>query len=181
MKKSKQIFFFAAPADIHPIIELFEKGEFVDYFQTGMFDCMPTPKLNSILEYENLGHVSNGDWNQNESFLILEKEKRMCVREIPQKAGGFKFAVDQLQNSESVVLKPGGIFKPGVLVAGSLGTVHINTFSTRVFSHLQSLIKSEFVKVGTFYVGKNAKERLESKWRLVTNEKSPKEYDLLLP
>jgi hypothetical protein len=39
-------------------------------------------------------------------------------------------------------------------------------------------IKKKFKKIGTFYVGKIAEEKLKEGWRLVTNEKSPREYDL---
>ena len=41
-----------------------------------------------------------------------------------------------------------------------------------------SVIKKEFKKIGTFYLGNKAEEKLDLGWRLVTNEKLPKEYDL---
>jgi hypothetical protein len=49
-----------------------------------------------------------------------------------------------------------------------------------LFKLLSTKIKKEFKKIGTFYVGKAAEEKLKLGWRLVTNEKSPREYDLEL-
>ena len=45
---------------------------------------------------------------------------------------------------------------------------------------LSTKIKKEFKRIGAFYVGKEAEEKLKTGWRLVTNENSPKEYDLAL-
>lgn len=33
--------------------------------------------------------------------------------------------------------------------------------------------------MGSFYVGRSVEEKLKGGWRLVTNDKSPKEYDLV--
>ncbi|MCU7549876.1 hypothetical protein OCK74_12160 [Chitinophagaceae bacterium LB-8] len=86
----------------------------------------------------------------------------------------MKFAVDQMQNPQSIVIEKGGIFKEGILIAGSIGTISENEHSIIFFKLLSTLIKKEFIKVGTFYVGKYAKQKLDHGWRLVTNEKSPK-------
>ena len=66
------------------------------------------------------------------------------------------------------------------MLGGSCGTSFLNDFSLQVFKDFSTRMIKSFKKIGTFYVGKEAEEKLEKGWRLVTNEKSPKEYDLVL-
>ncbi|PVD50033.1 hypothetical protein DC498_22195 [Terrimonas sp.] len=178
--KGKQLYYFADAVDMDPIFKKFEQIESVQYFQAGMFDLNFTPIFTSIFEYKDLGKVSSGDWNHTDSFLIIQKENHINVREVPQKKGGYKFAIDQMNNPKSIVFKVAGILKDGILVGGYVGTISNDEDSLKLFKSLTLLIKKEFKKIGNFYVGKDAQQKLASGWRLVTNEKSPKEYDLSL-
>jgi hypothetical protein len=94
----------------------------------------------------------------------------------------MKFTVDQLNNPKSIELKIGGIYKDknNVIVAGRIATVSADEVSNELFKLFSLKMKKEFKRIGTFYVGRKAEEKLSLGWRLVTNEKSPKEYDLAL-
>lgn len=178
MMAIKQIFFFADVDDIRPIFEEIEIMDSVHYFQTGLFDRDEPSEYESIFELPNLGCVSNGDWNQNPSYIIMPRSEIVKVRMIPQKSGGIKYAIDQLQNPSSCVIKPGGIFNDNILVGGTVGSVSSSGFSTQLIKAFSSLFKVRFKKVGQFYVGNGARAKLQNGWRLVTNSKSPVEYDL---
>jgi hypothetical protein len=176
--KSIQTFFFADYDDIKSIIESIESDNYVKYCQVGLFDINPTPELNSFFELTTIGYVKYGDWNLNSAFLIVDKNSDINIRSVEQIKGGIKYAVDQKNNPNSIVFKPSGIYKEGVFVAGSIGTISETDFSKKLFKTYSSLIKKNFMKVGSFYVGKNALNKLNNGWRFVTNEKSPSEYDL---
>jgi hypothetical protein len=67
-----------------------------------------------------------------------------------------------------------------VLVAGSLETFSRISYSGLLFQALVKLIKQRSRRIGSFWVGAEAEEKLRSGWRLVTNVSSPREYDLAL-
>src|SRR6185437_7792842 len=144
----------------------------------GLFENSNIPHYDSIFEASSLGFVSKGDWNQIDNFLILPKNTAIKFETAPQKKGGIKYSVSQFGNEDSVVIKFGGVYKEGILVAGRAGTISHGDFSLKLFKEPSSKIRKDFIKVGSFYVGKNALQKLKSGWRLVTMEGSPKEYDL---
>lgn len=175
---SKSIYFFADKEDFKPVLSAFEEGKALAYVLTGLHDVKNQSRLKSLNELSDLGMVSNGDWNHSKNFLVFPASTDFVVRDVPQRAGGTKYAIDQMANPASITLKPSGVLKEGVLVAGSATTVSSDAFSTETFNFFSKLIKKQFKKVGTFYVGPNALQKMKSGWRLVTNDKSPAEYDL---
>ena len=124
------------------------------------------------------GNSRTGDWNKDLRLIVLQEKSSISIREVVQKNGVVKFAIDTLENKNSVFIQFGGIYQEGILVAGSCGTVFYTEFSLSFFNNFSKELKKKFKKVGSFYVGKEAEEKLKQGWRLVTNEKSPKEFDL---
>lgn len=179
--KSKQILFFATVTDIDPIIKSIETTYSIVYYKMGLFDTKHEVLFNSVSEILDLGIPKYGDWNKDLRLMALPKDSSVVVREVVQRDGSIKYAIDQLENHASICFQFGGIFKEGVLLGGSCGTSHINDFSLDVFKAFSAKIRKTFKKIGTFYVGREAEEKLKAGWRLVTNEKSPKEYDLAFP
>jgi hypothetical protein len=148
-------------------------------------DCLTVkniPTYDSLFNVPNVGFTLSGDWNRIDNFLVMKKETLLNIETVPQRVGGVKFAVDQLMNQKSVTLKLGGIYKDAenVIVAGRVATVSEDSDSNELYKLFTTKLKKEFKKIGTFYVGRKAEEKLKMGWRLVTNEKSPKEYDLAL-
>lgn len=174
--------FFALLEDIENIIQDFESVNKIQYYQIGMFDSKKIPAYNSATEFPNVGYTFSGDWNRIDDYLIIKDTTPLNIDEVPQRTGGIKFAVDQGNNPKSIEFKIGGIYKAkeNVIVAGRVATISEEPDSLAFFKFLSSKIKKEFKKIGTFYVGKSAEKKLKEGWRLVTNEKSPKEYDLTL-
>ncbi|HZE85250.1 MAG TPA: hypothetical protein VE035_13140 [Puia sp.] len=176
--KSKQTFFFAEWEDISPIIKEAESKMEVHYYLTGSFEDPEIPHYMSFSETPDPGRVKYGDWNHHDDYLVMPRDTLVAIREVPQRKGGIRYLVDQLANSKGIALKIGGIFQEGILVGGRLATGSENEFSLGFYKLLSTMIKKQFTRIGTFYVGKNAETRLREGWRLVTDDKSPKEYDL---
>ncbi|RKR09271.1 hypothetical protein C8C83_0891 [Flavobacterium sp. 90] len=176
--KSKQFIFFGKKTDFQEILQEVESKKVLKYFQTGLFDEINIVNYNSLLDYRNLGNASFGSQGLNDCFLIIANDKELKIRSVPQRKGGVKYAVDQLINEESIIIEPGGVFKNDIFVAGRIGTVKDDAFSKELYNLFFSLIKRRFTKIGNCYVGKTAKEKLDSGWRFVLNDSSPKEYDL---
>lgn len=178
--KSKQILFFATKADIEPIVKSIETTFSIKYYEMGMFDIKTDIFLNSIFEIPTFGSPKVGDWNKDLRFMAMPKDISMIIREVPQRSGGIKYAIDPLENHTSICFQFGGMFKDGILLAGNCFTTNPNSFALEIFKDFSTKVKKNFTKIGAFYVGKEAEEKLKIGWRLVTNEKSPKEYDLAL-
>lgn len=178
--KSKQLIFFTVLEDIENILLYIESTIELQYYKTGLFDNHFCKNYSSIRDIPNVGITFSGDWNRIDNYLILKKSTSLNIREIPQKSGGIKFAVDQLKNLKSIELKVGGIYQTieNVIVAGRIATISEDKDSTELYNLIKTKIKKEYKKIGTFYLGKVAEEKLKLGWRLVTNEKLPTEYDL---
>lgn len=179
--KSRQAFFFATLVDINPVLEGIEGLFAVSYHKTGLFDNRDIPFYKTVFDVPNLGYTLHGDWNYTDTYLVMPKEELLVIRNVPQRAGGTKYAVDQALNLDSVTLTMGGQYlkKENILVAGKVGTISDTLFSLDYFKKFTSQLR-KFKKIGSFYVGKEAEEKLRNGWRLVTDDGRPKEYDLVL-
>lgn len=180
--KSKQVMFFAVFEDIKQILQDIEVLIDICYYKAGMFDDKNIPAYNSIFDSHDIGFVSYGDWNKINSYLVLNAITSLNIRDVPQRTGGVKFAVDQMKNPKSIELKLGGVYKgkDNVIVAGRVSTISEDSDSENLYKVFSEKFKKKFNRIGAFYVGQIAERKLNEGWRLVTNEKLPKEYDLKL-
>ena len=181
LEKDKSIMFFLLSFEWSWSLA-YEATVDIRYYKTGLLNSKSIPSYNSIFDTPNVGLTSSGDWNRIDDYLVMKKSTLLNIEEVPQRVGGIKFAVDQLLNPKSVTLKVGGIYqeKENIIVAGRIATVSEVNDSNELYKLFSTKIKKTFKRIGTFYVGKIAEEKLKEGWRLVTNEKSPKEYDLAL-
>lgn len=180
--RGKQTILFTVSSDIQPIAEAVESNYSVQYFMAGMFDNQNIPHYSSILEFPDMGQTFFGDWNRIGRYLVMPKSTILKIRQVDQNAGGIKFAVDQMLNQDSVEIKIGGIYKDkdNFIVAGRVGTISETDFSNSVYKAFVKEIKKNFRYIDGFYVSKGAEEKLQSGWRLVTNEKLSKGFDLVM-
>lgn len=178
--KSKQIMFFAILEDFTPLFQEIENSLNIFYHLAGLYNFRKTSVFRTIFDTPNFGFVSSGDWNKIDRYLILKENESLNIREVIQKDGSVKFAVDQMNNLKSIELKMGGIFSDieKVIVAGRISTISDDVDSTELFKLFSSRIKKNFRKIDSFYVGSMAEIKLKQGWRLVTNEKSPIDFDL---
>ena len=148
------------------------------YTLTGLFDSPQLDSLPTLLEREDLGYVQSGDNIQAPARLVSDEKLSIKIREVPQRRGGVKYAVDQKANPDTIVFRAGGIFEEGCLIAGQVGTASATKASLSLYKVFTKEIGHQFVKVKSYHVGKQAAEWLEKGWRLTANSKSPALYDL---
>lgn len=174
--------FFAVLSDIEPLIRDVESINSLTYYKTGLLDKQDMRVYHSLFELPNLGITSSGDWNKIENFLVVKTDTNIVAREVPQRTGGVKYAIDQMVNPKSIEIKVGGVYsnKENVIVAGRIATISTENDSNELYKLFTGKLKKSFTRIGSFYVGKFAETRLREGWRLVTNERSPKEYDLTI-
>ncbi len=180
--RGKQTMFHIFKEDIFQIIKEVETEFDVKYCRRGLFDSKEIVTYKSLIDDPYAGYARSGDWNDLDAYLVIPNDAKLHIRSVPQRKGGIKYAVDQLENPKSVEIKLGGIYKEKdqVNVAGRIGTVSDNPFSKAIYKSFSSKIKKKFRKVGSFYIGPKADEKLKDGWRLVTNEKMSKDFDLPL-
>lgn len=174
--------FFTILEDIEPILRDIEATIGIRYYKAGLLDIENIPAYNTIFDIPNIGTTLFGDWNRIDHYIILKKAISLNIREVPQRAGGVKFAVDQQINPQSIELKLGGIYQEqkNIIVAGRVATISDDSDSNELYKLFSTKIKKAFKKIDVFYVGKTVEEKLREGWRLVTNEKLPRDYDLAL-
>jgi len=170
---SKQILFFAVKNDFIKILKKFEKNTNVCYISMGLFDEIPT-NINSLLHPDlNIGFVKNGDWNHNDSYLIYPSHFEPKIESIEQRRGGIKYAVDQSNNKDSILILLGGDFEKRTIIASRISSISNSDFSKKSISLLNKIIKSEFKKINNFYVGPEALEYMKRGFRLTASVNSP--------
>ncbi|MDO7846237.1 hypothetical protein Q5H92_07715 [Hymenobacter sp. M29] len=180
MRLANQLYFFLTPNELVSVIQSFESNYTVSYYEAGMFPSPDNPMIPSLLEVKSLGYLTIGDWNHSPDYLLAAPSDEIIVRKITLRKGGYSYSVDQYENPAMAVFKPSGLLTPGILIAGSLQIGTRSSYSGLLFQGLTKIIKKHTRRIGTFYVGSDAEEKLKLGWRLVTSASSPKEYDLAL-
>ncbi|UZT99169.1 hypothetical protein ODZ84_06250 [Chryseobacterium fluminis] len=178
----KQTMFFAVFEDLERILRDFETNFDIKYYYDSPFllEEKNVPAYNSIFETANVGIALSGNWNKIDRYLVMKKNTLLNIREIPQLKGGVKFTFDQKNNPLSIEIKFGGVYSENVIVAGRVATISKENDSQEMYKFFSSKIKKIFKKIGMFYVGPKAEERLREGWRLVQDVNRSTEYDLTL-
>jgi len=180
MRLANQLFFFLTPDELIALIQSFESTHAISYYQTGLFSSPANLAITSLLEEKSLSYLTIGDWNHSPSYLLAAPSDEIIVREITLRQGGNSYAIDQRENPDMAVFKPSGLLTQDVLIAGSLQIGTRGSYSGLLFQTLTKIIKKHTRRIGAFYVGPDAEEKLRLGWRLVTSASSPIEYDLAL-
>ena len=180
--RGKEIAFFAVDDDLRSILEEIEMDFDIQYVEMGSFETSDAVKYFSFCEIPDLGFTQKGDWGSDRRYMIIHKDSVLNIREVPQTRGllRVRFLIDPLKNPDSIELTTNGIYtkKENVIIAGRTAIVSEYPFANAVYKSLSSKIKKKFKRIGGYYVGPKAEEKLKAGWRLVQIEGSPREYDL---
>lgn len=177
--EKKIINFFATKSDIKQVLQFVEAEQKIKYIECGLFFENIEKAYHSWNALPNLGTALKGDINFEPFYLIVETGTDITIRQVLQKNGDIKYAIDQGKNPQSIVFRPGGFHQEsGILIAGQVGTISDHTFSNNLFNLFSKKIKKLFEKIQSFYVGIEASQLLENGVRLTSNIKSPILYDL---
>lgn len=100
------------------------------------------------------------------------------IREVPQRRGGTKYAVDQLTNPGTIVLRPSGEYLDEAIIAGMVGTVHADPNAKELYKVFLSLLRSQCQSKKATWVGRCALAAHARGVRLTTRVSLNEEYDL---
>lgn len=171
-----QINFFTTPNDISTILGMVEAKTPIQYTQMGRF---ASPQIDPAYSWRNLPDLGLAKGEQTAlctSYLATEQSRDLKFRE---SSGDHPHILDQLYNSRSVVLTPGGMWKQ-ILIRDSIGTVWSDEYSAALMRQFHSAFRKYGTKIKTFMVGLEAEELLRSGTRLTIAEQSPAEFDLTI-
>ena len=172
--------FFATPEDLLPVLLSVEGRRAISYTLTGHFH---EPKVRSFSTARDLPTLyersATGSAAADHAYLVTEQTTKVLLRELPPYGGRPRWVVDQLDNSDSTVLRHGGYFDSNILLNGEVRSSSKSAVATSLQRAFDAAIQKHFVRIQSFYVGKQAEALLDSGHRLVHSAKSPREYDLL--
>ncbi len=176
--KSASYNFFATQHDISNVLRAVEAAHPLQYIEAGLFDESERPVFQGFASVPELGRAQVGDSNLEPIFLVLLKGARLTVRTVPQRRGGTKYAVDQLANAGSVVIRPGGKYDDATLISGMVGTVHHDKTAEMLIEAFSHMLHRDFTKVKSYFVGREAMKLHHTGMRLTKSLNGPKEFDL---
>ncbi len=177
---ANEIYFFTTKVDLVQIIQNVEENIKLKYIETNSYDSNIIKTINSLEEYENLGINLSGD-HQSESFLVLKWEDPLNIREVKQTNGGVKYYVDQMENENSIIIWPGGVYKNKYLICGHVGTISNTLESKSLLNMFKRNIKKECnKKAGRYFIGNDAMKLFDQIRFITINVNQSEEYDLKL-
>ena len=171
--------FYATSADLIQVFDRFERKHKVAYTRTGSFD---SPSHHTFHAGRSISTLSSPAPHPNAdagyTYLVTPEGMRIASREIELRAGGIRYAVDQLINPISITFTHGGFYAPGILLFGRVATCSDHPDAARLYRAFASSIGKVFSRVQMFYVGPQALELLKKGCRLTIGANSPRDYDL---
>jgi hypothetical protein len=175
---SRRIGFFATGDDMAGLLSTFETSRPCQYTLCGLFLEREPKTARSHKEIPDLGIATHPTSAANPTYLVSLDGETIAIREVKQKAGGVRFAIDQLMNENTVALTPGGRYGNDVLLAGQIGTASTSPQSRALCKILANLVRQRFSKVNAFYLGSEALNAWKAGARLTIAVQSPPEFDL---
>ena len=178
---SKQIHIFATKKDLVESLGKIEAEREFTYYPCGLFDSPEVSKFKSLLEWQHLGIHKTKDHVTGDRFLVLNCQVALKIREVPQKKGGVKYAIDQLLNPSSIVFAPGGFYQDNYLITGHIGTASDDSDSIELYNFFCKRFTKGYSKVKAWSVGPDALKLLGNSLRFITGSVSQNPiYDLSL-
>ena len=173
-----QTMFFATADDISIVMLQLESDVSINYTKTGLFEEEKQHIYSSCKEIVDFGKSTRSTAVANPCYLLSRRGTPIRVEHVPQKIGGVLFAVDQLENPDTVSLRPGGRYGSDVILYGTLGTVSRSSASRELYTFAAKVFRKGFVRKEEFLVGPEAAELWRAGTRLTIGAESPSEFDL---
>lgn len=174
----KYIHFYAFRSDLLLLLDRLEAQQAVQYT---LADTSDSPDLVTWSAAGSIAQLSVARGEQTslcDSFLLTMPGTQVVVWPVKLNNGEVRYAVDQMLNSDSIVLAPGGEWKDEMLIAGSFATLSSLPNAQRLMKLLRGLMQKHFTKIKMYWVGPEALLRLRSGFRLTIAEQSSPEYNL---
>ena len=186
--RHRSITFFATKKDLIEILTPVEREYAISYIKMGMFDNKECIRYQSIVDAEKIGYTDSGFW-LDEDYMILPKDQKVYIREVPQRRGGIKYFIDTLGNENGLVFGgTGGIYTkmPKTLIGGRffiMGFPDFDEDAMELYKTICKHFRRNCKRVEGVSVAKDALSLLKSGWRLTINTETPhlRYNDTMLP
>jgi hypothetical protein len=169
---------FATAADFLPGLERFEEESRVRYIRAGLFDSRIPLEVGAARDLPDFGLARSGDAGQEDRFLVVPAGVEIAVREVPQRSGRLKFAIDQLQNPDSTIFQPGGLYRDLALISGEIATTGMTAAALELHRLMVRTVTKGFKRVRSYWLGAEALMLMSRGMRLTASIRSPATYDL---
>lgn len=163
---SKQLHFFATPADLKSVLQLVEADSEVQYVPNGLFEIGALSVAQSLASASDLGVNLTGKRFGAGGFFVLAKGKPIPIKQIHLAySQGLREEFDTNKSNGWIYFEPGAVAeKPGQkvrLVVGKIGT----TMPTLESETLYRMFKKHFSKCferceNRSLIGSEAKSKL---------------------
>jgi hypothetical protein len=173
-----QIMFYATALDLSSVLSVLEVEKPLQYSLTGLFEENIPKTYLSYTDIPDFGRAPHSTAAANPTYLLMLQGSEVRVREVPQKAGGVLFAIDQMRNEDSIVFCPAGRHENNVILYGTIGTISQSAASKALYNFVVKPIRKSFVKKREFFVGREALDVWKTGARLTIGASSPPEFDL---
>jgi len=171
--------FYATRDDLLPVLETVERKHSVAYTLTGLRESRELTTVYSGAAIATLGSPApNPNACGGYAYLVTPADVQVIIREVPQRAGGTRYAVDQLANPISITFGHGGFYAPDVLLYGRVATCSDHPAAAKLYRAFASAVGKHFCRIRAFYVGPTAVDLFHHGCRLTIGANSPRDYDL---
>ena len=167
-----QRYFYASANDLIAVVEAAQAKLSMQYTPMGLFESPPSnvAALATRLA-EELSEPNN-------SYLVTTTDTHIRVRAVPQVGSGTLYAVDQLENQDSITLTTSAWYSPTLAVRGCVATASTTAVAKRIYDAFSRAIERSFRRINSAWVGPEAEAAWRDGARLAIGPDSPREYDL---
>jgi hypothetical protein len=170
--------FFATREDMEEVIGVVEAQRPLTYVRTGLFDDPAVDAVDSLLAITELGFAPAGKAAQCPRYLVGARPFVPVIRSVLQRRGGTKYSIDQLENQQTITIRPGGVFESYAVIAGTLDSVSKAPASLELYRLFMAAVRPRFQAIKSYRIGKNAAHLMDAGYRMTADVRSPTVYDL---
>ena len=176
--RRNQTMFYATKTDMTDVLASLEAIQPFQYTLTGLFREREPLTLRSCRDIPDLGIASHPTAIASPAYLMSLQGETVDVREVPQKAGGMRFAIDQRANANTTVIRPGGRYGDRVILHGTFDTISLSQHALTLYGIVSKLLRQKFQPVEECLVGPDAFRAWKEGARLTIAVQSHTKFDL---
>jgi hypothetical protein len=168
MIKPRATYLYATRADMEPGLASVEAQRSLQYVLTGLFESPQVQVVQSGLEIPGLGSARAGTLNPERYYLVLDAALKVRIREVPQRRGGVRYAIDEVANPTGMIFVPGGLYEGNEDRCLTVGQVMATSDprSHELYRLFVPLLVKGFKKIKSYYVGPGAQRLFQEGVRL---------------
>jgi hypothetical protein len=166
--KPKTFHFFATRADMEPGLEAVEAQRPLQYVLRGLFEARQHEVVYSAVAIPDLGFGRVGNPIVENRYLVLDSGLEIKVREVPQRRGGVRYAIDEVANPTAMIFVPGALCegKEGRCLTVGEVIATSDPRSHELYRHFVPQLVQGFKKIKSYYVGPEAQRLFQEGVRL---------------